>query len=48
MNIINPAFAGIKDSPELNLVYRSQYIGIDDAQEPFLWHIPSLWEKILD
>ena len=31
MNIINPAFAGIKDSPELNLVYRSQYIGIDDA-----------------
>jgi type IX secretion system PorP/SprF family membrane protein len=31
MNIINPAFAGIKDSPELNLVYRSQYLGIDDA-----------------
>ena len=31
MNIINPAFAGIKDSPELNLVYRSQFIGIDDA-----------------
>jgi len=31
MNIINPAYAGIKDSPELNLVYRSQFIGIDDA-----------------
>ena len=31
MNIINPAFAGIKDSPELNLVYRSQFLGIDDA-----------------
>lgn len=31
MNIINPAYAGIKDSPELNLVYRSQYIGIEDA-----------------
>ena len=31
MNIINPAFAGIKDSPELNLVYRNQYLGIDDA-----------------
>ncbi len=31
MNIINPAFAGIKDSPELNMVYRSQYLGIDDA-----------------
>ena len=31
MNIINPAYAGIKDSPELNLVYRRQFIGIDDA-----------------
>ncbi len=31
MNIINPAFAGIKESPELNLVYRSQFLGIDDA-----------------
>ena len=31
MNIINPAFAGIKDSPELNMVYRNQYIGVDDA-----------------
>ena len=31
MNIINPAFAGIKDSPELNLVYRNQYLGVDDA-----------------
>ena len=31
MNIINPAFAGIKDSPELNLVYRSQYLGVEDA-----------------
>ena len=31
MNIINPAFAGIKDSPELNLIYRSQYLGIEDA-----------------
>ena len=31
MNIINPAFAGIKDSPELNLIYRSQFIGIEDA-----------------
>ena len=31
MNIINPAFAGIKDSPELNLVYRNQYLGIDDS-----------------
>ena len=31
MNIINPAFAGIKDSPELNLVYRNQYLGIEDA-----------------
>ena len=31
MNIINPAYAGIKDSPEFNLVYRSQFIGIDDA-----------------
>lgn len=31
MNIINPAFAGIKDSPELNLVYRSQFLGIDDS-----------------
>jgi len=31
MNIINPAFAGIKDTPELNLVYRSQFLGIEDA-----------------
>lgn len=31
MNIINPAFAGIKDSPELNLVYRNQFLGVDDA-----------------
>ncbi|MFY0604035.1 MAG: type IX secretion system membrane protein PorP/SprF [Flavobacteriaceae bacterium] len=31
MNIINPAFAGIKESPELNFVYRSQWIGVDDA-----------------
>lgn len=31
MNIINPAFAGNKEAPELNMVYRSQYIGIDDA-----------------
>jgi len=31
MNIINPAFAGIKDSPELNLVYRSQYLGMEDS-----------------
>ena len=31
MNIINPAFAGIKETPELNLVYRSQFLGIDDA-----------------
>ena len=31
MNIINPAFAGNKETPELNMVYRSQYIGIDDA-----------------
>ena len=31
MNIINPAFAGVKDSPELNLVYRSQYLGIEDS-----------------
>ncbi|MFY0632049.1 MAG: PorP/SprF family type IX secretion system membrane protein, partial [Flavobacteriaceae bacterium] len=31
MNIINPAFAGIKDSPELNLVYRNQFLGIDDS-----------------
>lgn len=31
MNIINPAFAGIKDSPELNLVYRNQYLGIEDS-----------------
>lgn len=31
MNIINPAFAGVKDSPELNMVYRSQYLGIDDS-----------------
>jgi type IX secretion system PorP/SprF family membrane protein len=31
MNIINPAFAGIKDSPELNMVYRSQYIGLENS-----------------
>ena len=31
MNIINPAFAGIKDSPELNLIYRNQFIGFEDA-----------------
>ena len=31
MNIINPAFAGVKDSPELNLVYRNQFLGIDDS-----------------
>ena len=31
MNIINPAFAGIKETPELNLIYRSQFLGIDDA-----------------
>ena len=31
MNIINPAFAGIKENPELNLVYRNQFIGIQDA-----------------
>ena len=31
MNIINPAFAGIKENPELNLVYRNQFIEIQDA-----------------
>jgi type IX secretion system PorP/SprF family membrane protein len=31
MNIINPAFAGTKESPELNLVYRNQFIGIQDS-----------------
>jgi type IX secretion system PorP/SprF family membrane protein len=31
MNIINPAFAGIKETPELNMAYRSQYLGVDDA-----------------
>ncbi|MFD2566723.1 PorP/SprF family type IX secretion system membrane protein [Pseudotenacibaculum haliotis] len=31
MNIINPAFAGIKETPELNLVYRNQFLGIDDS-----------------
>ena len=31
MNIINPAVAGIQENPEFNLVYRSQWIGIDDA-----------------
>ena len=31
MNIINPAFAGIKDNPELNMIYRSQYLGIEDS-----------------
>lgn len=31
MNIINPAFAGASENPELNLVYRSQYLGIDDG-----------------
>ena len=31
MNIINPAFAGTKESPELNLVYRNQFLGIADS-----------------
>lgn len=31
MNIINPAFAGIKETPELNLVYRNQFLGIEDS-----------------
>lgn len=31
MNLINPAVAGIGDHAQLNLVYRSQWIGVDDA-----------------
>lgn len=31
MNVINPAYAGAQEYPELNVVYRSQWIGIDDA-----------------
>ncbi len=31
MNIINPAFAGIGERPQLNMVYRNQFIGIPDA-----------------
>lgn len=31
MNIINPAFAGIKETPELNLVYRNQWLGVEDG-----------------
>ena len=31
MNVINPAYAGTQETPELNVVYRSQWIGIDDS-----------------
>ena len=31
MNIINPAYAGSNEFTEINLAYRSQWIGIDDA-----------------
>lgn len=31
MNVINPAYAGSQENPELNLVYRSQWLGVDDA-----------------
>lgn len=31
MNVINPAFAGTTETPELNMVYRSQWLGIEDA-----------------
>lgn len=31
MNIINPAYAGSNDVPEINAAYRSQWIGVDEA-----------------
>lgn len=31
MNIINPAYAGSNEFKEINIVYRSQWIGIDEA-----------------
>lgn len=31
MNVINPAYAGTQENPELTMVYRSQWLGIDDA-----------------
>ena len=31
MNLINPAYAGSKDTSEINLSYRSQWIGVENA-----------------
>ncbi len=31
MNVINPAYAGSQEAPEFNVVYRSQWLGVDDA-----------------
>lgn len=31
MNIINPAFAGVNNTKEINLVHRSQWLGVDNA-----------------
>jgi len=31
MNIINPSYAGIKETAELNMVYRSQWIGVPNS-----------------
>ncbi len=31
MNVINPAYAGAQETPELSVLYRSQWIGVDDS-----------------
>jgi len=36
MNIINPSYAGIKETAELNMVYRSQWIGVPNSPKPCL------------
>jgi type IX secretion system PorP/SprF family membrane protein len=44
MNVINPAYAGSKESISGALLYRQQWVGLEQHPLPFI----VLWEKTLD
>lgn len=47
MNIINPAYAGSKENLSFGLLYRTQWVGVDDAPKTgtFFGHLP-VGEKV--
>ena len=47
MNLINPAYAGSKDTSEINLSYRSQWIGVENAPSTQLLSYTSPLKKNL-